>query len=69
MDFIHAVMALSRDSRVLSSIEANGEREELVLINDTPFIKAPRSIGAKSDNYVFSSPSMEEILDDGWEVL
>ena len=69
MDFLHAVMALSRGSRVLSSIVANGEREELVLVKDTPFIKAPRSPGAKSDNYIFSSPSVEEILDDGWEVL
>lgn len=69
MDFLHAVTALSKGSRVLSSIVANGEREELVLVNGTPFIKAPRILGAKSDNYIFSSPSMEEILDDGWEVL
>jgi hypothetical protein len=68
MTFIQAVQNLIEGKQVFSSIVTNGKKEELVLINDTPFIKTPRSAGAKEENYIFSSPNTEEILDTNWEV-
>lgn len=69
MTFIEATLALTDGKQVFSSIVTNGKKEELVLIHDTPFIKTPRSTGAKEDNYIFSSPNTEEILDTNWEAL
>ena len=69
MNFIEATSALTDGKQVFSSIVTNGKKEELVLIHDTPFIKTPRSTGAKEDNYIFSSPNTEEILDSNWEAL
>ena len=69
MNFIEATLALTDGKQVFSSIVTNGKKEELVLIHDTPFIKTPRNIGAKEDNYIFSSPNTEEILDSNWEAL
>lgn len=69
MTFIEATLALTDGKQVFSSIVTNGKKEELVLINNTPFIKTPRSTGAKEDNYIFSSPNTEEILDTNWEAL
>ena len=67
MTFIQAVQNLIEGKQVFSSIVTNGKKEELVLINDTPFIKTPRSTGVKEENYIFSSPNTEEILDTNWE--
>jgi hypothetical protein len=69
MNFIEATLAIKEGRQVFSSIVTNGKKEELVLINDTPFVKTPRSTGAKEDNYIFSSPNTEEILDTNWETL
>lgn len=70
MNFIQAVQVLADNKfRVVCDIVVNGEKEELVLIKDSPFIKTPRQPNAKSDNYIFSSPSVEEILSNSWEAL
>jgi hypothetical protein len=70
MNFIQAVQVLSNNKyRVVCDIVVNGEKEELVLVDDAPFIKTPRQPNAKPDNYIFSSPSVEEILTESWEAI
>lgn len=68
MNFTEAVRQLSDGNAVISQNIVNGQPKELVSECGAVFIKTPRSAGAKSDNYIFTSPSVEEILSDEWEV-
>lgn len=65
MNFIDAVRAVGDGAHVTGE-PVNGEPKQLVSQCGSIFVRTPRSIGAKSDNYIFTSPSVEEILSDEW---
>lgn len=70
MDYLNAVRKLDEGRRVVhGTTVTNGEKEELVIEQDCLFIKTPRKPGAKQDNYIFSNPTVSQILSDDWEVL
>lgn len=66
MNFIEATKELIAGKRIFSEECRNGETKELVLECDAVFVKVPRSKGAKADNYIFRSPSAEDITSDSW---
>ena len=67
MNFIDAVRAVISGLHVTGT-PVNGEAKQLVSQCGPIFVRTPRSIGAKSDNYIFTSPSVEEILSDEWRI-
>lgn len=68
MNFIEATSRLMQGKRIISTQIVNGEAKELVLECRAVFVRTPRTIGARPDNYIFSSPTAEEIISDEWVV-
>lgn len=66
MDFITALKNLVDGKRVFHQDMANGVHEELVLQCGCTFISTPRSMGASKTNFIFSNPTVEQMLSDGW---
>lgn len=66
MDFIEATKELVSGGRIVSDEYENGAPKELVLECGAVFIKVPRSKGAKADNYIFHSPSADDIISESW---
>lgn len=66
MDFIEATKELVSGGRIVSDEYENGAPRELVLECGAVFIKVPRSKGAKADNYIFHSPSADDIISESW---
>lgn len=66
MDFIKATQELISGNRIISDKCENGVPKELVLECGAVFVKVPRSKGAKADNYIFHSPSADDIISESW---
>ena len=66
MDFIKATQELLSGNRIISDKCENGVPKELVLECGAVFVKVPRSKGAKADNYIFHSPSADDIISESW---
>lgn len=66
MNFIEATKELIVGGRIISDESENGAPKELVLECGAVFIKVPRSKGAKADNYIFRSPSADDIISESW---
>lgn len=66
MNFIKATKELVAGGKIISDECENGAPKELVLECGAVFIKVPRSKGAKADNYIFRSPSTEDITSESW---
>lgn len=66
MNFIEATKKLIAGDRIFSDECENGAPKELVLECGAVFVKVPRSKGAKADNYIFRSPSADDIISESW---
>ncbi len=69
MGIVEAVACVTQGKKVVNNTVVNGAYEELVIVNDSVFIKFPRNTWQKHPlNFLLQSLSVENINDTSWRL-